>query len=112
MNFQGDKITLNKKRMNHILINYSVKEKWTEYNQRLIEDFIQQLEDYSVQGISHSVYKIGRSSFIHICCYSSVRFCERATSLPAFKHFLNTLEDIVDQEPIVNDIEEIGHYSK
>ena len=98
--------------MNHILINYSVKEEWAAYNRKLIEDFIQQLRDYPVPGISYSAYKIGKASFIHICHYSTAPLCEEVTNRPTFKHFLKTLENIVDQEPIVNDIKEIGYFSK
>jgi hypothetical protein len=97
--------------MTYILINYSVKEEWADDNVRLIDDLIRQLKENAVKGISHSVYKMGRSSFIHICRYADLPACEEATSFPAFKMFLNTLEKIVDQEPIVNNIEEIGYYA-
>jgi hypothetical protein len=96
--------------MTHILITYSVKEEWSEYNKELIEEFIQQLRDYSINRVSHVVYRLETTSFIHICQYTTVRLCEKATSIPAFEHFLRTLENIIDKEPITNAIEEIGHY--
>jgi hypothetical protein len=96
--------------MIHIIVTYSVKEKWSEYNKQLIAGFIQQLKDYSIRGASHSVYKVGESTFIHICRYSSIPLCEKASGIPAFRHFLNNLESIVDKEPIAHAVEEIGHY--
>ena len=96
--------------MIHILITYSVKEEWSEYNKELIENFIQQLRDYSIKHVSHVAYKLETASFIHICRYTTVPLCDRAMNLPAFKCFLNTLENIIDKEPITNVIEEIGHY--
>jgi hypothetical protein len=96
--------------MTHILITYSVKEEWSEYNKELIETFIQQLRDYAIRDISHIVYRLETTSFIHICSYTTMPLCEKATNIPAFKHFLNTLESIVDKEPIAYAVEEIGHY--
>jgi hypothetical protein len=96
--------------MTHILITYSVKEEWSEYNKELIEEFIQQLRDYSISRISHVVYRLETTSFIHICRYTTVPLCDKATNIPAFKHFLSTLESIIDKEPITNAIEEIDHY--
>ena len=100
----------NTTRMTNILITYSVKEGLVAYNNRLIEEFIRQLRDHSIPGISHSVYQVGHKSFIHICRYKSRLLWEEATHLSAFKQFLKDLEDIVDREPITNTIEEIGHY--
>ena len=96
--------------MIHILITYSVKERWSEYNKQLIKGFIRQMSDCSIRGASHFVYRVGASSFIHICRYTSRTLCEKATNIPAFKNFLNRLESIVDKEPITNAVEEIGHY--
>ena len=96
--------------MIHILITYSVKEGWSEYNKQLTENFIQQLKDSSIRGVSHFVYSVGKTSFIHICRYTSISVCEEVTNISSFKHFLNTLESIVDKEPITNVVEELGHY--
>lgn len=96
--------------MIHILITYSVKEGWSAYNKALTETFIQQLKDHSIRGVSHFVYSVGTTSFIHICRYASMSLCEEATNISSFKHFLNALETIVDKEPITNMVEEIGHY--
>jgi hypothetical protein len=96
--------------MIHIIITYSVKEKWSEYNKQLIEGFIQQLRDYSIRGVSHFVYKVGASTFIHICRYASISVREKAADMPAFKDFLSKLESILDKEPIAHAVEEIGHY--
>jgi hypothetical protein len=87
-----------------------VKEEWSEHNKELIENFIQQLKDYSLRGVGHFVYRVGTTSFIHICRYANMSLCEKATNIPSFKLFLNTLESIVDKEPITNIVEEIGHY--
>ena len=96
--------------MIHILITYSVKKEWSDYNTELIQCFIQQLRDYSIQGVSHVVYKVGTTSFIHICRYTSVPLCEKATNIPSFRRFLSTLENIVKNELLTNALEEIGHY--
>lgn len=96
--------------MIHILITYSVKEGWSEYNKKLIEGFLQQLRDYSIRGVNHNVYRLGTNSFIHICRYTSKPLREKATNIPAFRHFLSVLESIVDKEPITNPIEELGYY--
>jgi hypothetical protein len=96
--------------MAHILITYSVKEEWSEYNKELIESFIQQLRDYSIRDVSHVVYRVETTSFIHICSYTTIPLCEKATNIPAFKQFLSTLERIVEKEPISYAVEEIGHY--
>lgn len=96
--------------MIHILITYSVKEEWSEYNKELIEGFFQQLRDYSIKGVSHVVYRFGTTSFIHICRYTSMHLCEKATNIPAFRNFLSKLENIVDKKPITNALEELGHY--
>jgi hypothetical protein len=96
--------------MTHILITYSVKEEWSEYNRELIESFIQQLRDYSISDVSHVVYRLETTSFIHICRYTTAPLREKATNIPAFKQFLNTLERIVEKEPIAYAVEEIGHY--
>lgn len=98
--------------MKHILINYSVKEERTTENIILIERFFKQLANEPIRGVSHEVYRISRTSFIHICGYSNARICDRETSLPTFKFFLNNLEDIVDQEPIINEVHKIGSYAK
>ena len=96
--------------MTHILITYSVKEEWSEFNRELIESFIQQLHDYAIRDVSHVVYRLETTSFIHISSYTTASLCEKAANIPAFKHFLNMLESIVDNEPIAYDVEEIGHY--
>jgi hypothetical protein len=96
--------------MINILITYSVKEEWSEYNKELIEGFFQQLRNCSIKGVSHVVYRFGTTSFIHICRYTSMAVCEKATDIPAFINFLSKLESIVDKEPITNTIEELGHY--
>jgi hypothetical protein len=88
-----------------------VKEGWSEYNKELIESFIQQLKDYAIRDVSHIVYRLKKTtSFVHICSYTTTPLCEKATNIPAFKQFLNTLEGIVDKEPISYAVEEIGHY--
>ena len=96
--------------MIHILTTYSVKEEWSAYNKKLIENFIQQLKVYSIGGVSHVVYRVGTTSFVHICRYASMSICEKATNIPSFRLFLDRLESIVDEEPITNSVEEIGHY--
>ena len=95
----------------HILINYSVAEEKSDENVRFINNFLQQLEDFSLQGVNHSVYRIGRASFIHICRYNTTALCDEATGIPAFKSFLTNLQRIVDQEPVCNNVEELGYYA-
>lgn len=97
--------------MTQTLINYSVAEEKSDENVRFINNFLHQLEDLSVQGVNHSVYRIGRASFIHICRYNTTSLCDEAMGIPAFKSFLTNLERIVDQEPVCNEIEELGHYA-
>jgi hypothetical protein len=96
--------------MTHTLINYSVAEEKSDENVRFINNFLQQLEDLSIKGVDHSVYRMGRASFIHICRYNTTSLCDEAMGIPAFKSFLTNLERIVDQEPVCNEVEELGHY--
>jgi hypothetical protein len=99
------------KEMTNILINYSVAEEKSDENVRFINNFLQQLEDFSLRGVNYSVYRMGRASFIHICHYSTTSIYDEAMGIPAFKSFLTNLERIVDQEPVCNEIEELGYYA-
>lgn len=94
-----------------ILIHYSVNEEQSATNVKYIMNYFHQLNEYDIHGIRHAVYKMGRANFVHVCHYPTNASCEAATSLPAFKQFVKKLETIIEQEPVVNDVVEIGNYS-
>jgi hypothetical protein len=93
-----------------ILIHYSVDEDESATNVKYIMNYFHQLNEFDVPGIRHSVYKMGKANFVHVCHYPTNASCEAATGLPAFKQFVKKLETIIEQEPVVNNVEEIGRY--
>lgn len=96
--------------MNFRLVNYSVRPKTTGENIHLIEEFFRELQEKNITGIEYTVYRIGQTSFIHVSGISNEEAGQQVASLPAFRHFLETMNDRLDQDPISNEIKEIGRY--
>ncbi|SIO37627.1 hypothetical protein [Chitinophaga niabensis] len=94
----------------HLLINYSVRDDKSADNEAMIKNLIGHFRNSLTEGISHMVYKTGKRNYTHICYFSSELICDQVTNLPVFTQFLDNLERIADQEPIVADIEQMGYY--
>jgi hypothetical protein len=98
--------------MTNILIHYSVIPGSCEENIQLIKLFLQQLCARSQPGVTHRVFKCGKTAFIHLCRYDDTKMLEEATQLASFQLFVENLKNIMVDEPITNNITEIGHYAQ
>jgi hypothetical protein len=96
--------------MVQLLITYSVTDNFAAKNKKFIREFIKELSKYSVEGLQHNVFRFGKSSFIHVCLYATPQQCEFATTRPAFRSFLTTLQKNVANDPLTYAIEQIGQY--
>jgi hypothetical protein len=96
--------------MKEMFIHYIIEEGKVSENIARVRELFNSLNKRPIKGMSYSSYLMGENLFVHIARFENENAIADFSSQTEFLQFLDGLEFRLKEEPIENDIREIGFY--
>ncbi len=96
--------------MTEFFIHYIIQEDKVSENIARVREVFNSLNKTPIKGLSYSSYLMGENLFVHIARFEDDEVISDFSAQREFKKFLTELEFRLKEEPIKNDIREIGFY--
>lgn len=98
--------------MKQVLINYMVKPEKVGENIVLIKNVFLELKATKTKDVKYSAFRMGENVFVHVAQFETPEAEEEFNRLEAFRAFRKNIETRQMEQPIVNQIEEIGSINR
>jgi quinol monooxygenase YgiN len=93
------------------MIRYKVKADRVAENESLIAKVYEELHRLQPPGLRYATLRLDDGvSFVHIVSYEQADSNNALTTLPAFKAFAAEIRDRCEDQPVTNELKEIGSY--
>ena len=96
--------------MKEFFIHYIIQEDKVSENIARVREVFNSLNKTPIKGMSYSSYLMGDNLFVHIARFEDEMVLSDFATQVAFQKFLDELEFRLKEEPIENNIREIGFY--
>lgn len=97
--------------MKRSLIRYKLKPDRVPENEQFVKEVFRQLQETKPEGLRYATYKLADEvSFVHIVQYATEEARQQLVGLPAFKNFQMGIRDRCEEQPVVQEVIEIGSY--
>ena len=96
--------------MREFFIHYIIQEDKVAENIARVKDVFDSLSETPIKGMSYASYLMGENLFVHIARFEDETVISDFMTQVEFQKFLNELDSKLKEEPIENNIKEIGFY--